>query len=382
MSLREIKQKQLPQKAKQMLAHFIRFNKEMNFDFSAPIVVACSGGLDSIALTHLLLMAGANVRLIHVDHGTRQEIRAERHLVRNFAHKYQIPMKSLKVELSLNDGNFEAQARKLRYDILKNDLENDELLVTGHHLDDCFEWSLLQQFKSQGKDIDLGIPYRNGRVYRPLFAFSKKHILKYAKLAKLTWLEDYSNEDIRFERNHIRKIVKESISSRWPGYLKHYCERMNRMKKIKQGLEDKNYKIIKRKWGILIKHHGCVDENLKKTILSQASTTRGKTYKQFNELEGLINSPRLGPLDFSGGIRVYAFGPYLAVVKKGCKLEFLNNKTTQIPEGVPFLSNNTNAKHSLKKTPLENSTLRKIFSEIKQPVHYSWRKAGKVLVWL
>lgn len=376
-----LKQSILPKEAALMLAHFKKFNLKMGLDLSKPLVIACSGGLDSMALAHLLIMSKAQVRLIHIDHGTRPEIADEIKLISDFARLYNVEFKSYSLKLSLNAGNFEAQARKQRYLILLKELVEGESLVTGHHLDDCFEWSLLQQFKSQAKDIDLGIPYRNGRIYRPLFAFSKKHLLKYANLVNLKWLEDHSNNDTRFERNHIRRMIKESIASRWPGYLKHYSERMNRMNSIKEGLAKKSYKVLKRKWGILIKHHGQVDEELKKIILSQAGTKRGKTFKQFNELESLLSKSSHGPLVFSGGIKVYAFGPYLAVVRNGMDIEFLDSNATQIPDRVPFLSNNTSAKHGLKKGPIQVASLNKIFSEIKQPVHYSWRKDGKVLVW-
>ncbi|MFG1558889.1 tRNA lysidine(34) synthetase TilS [Halobacteriovorax sp. FRX-2] len=369
-----------------MLSHFKKFNLEMGLDFDSPMAVACSGGVDSMVLAHLLVQAGAKkLRLLHIDHGTRKEIVEEVNLISSFAARYDLEFQSYKIEhLSLKTKNFESVARAKRYQLLLSNLRGNEILLTGHHLDDCFEWSLMQQFKSSAKHIDLGMPYRNGIIYRPLFAFSKNHILKYAKLSKIAWLEDSSNEDTRYERNFIRDLTKASIATRFPGYLKHYCNRMNRLKAIKdEQLDAHNFKVLRREWGILIKFDGVINEALEQVILSQSDSSKGKTHSQFEKLRSLIKSSSIGPLSFSGGLRVYNFKNHLAVVRKGQQMSF-SLKHSQIPEGVPFLSNNTSAKHSLKKCPIadRDGDLNKSFSQILLPVHYSWRKKGKVLVWL
>ncbi|EPZ51224.1 tRNA(Ile)-lysidine synthetase [Bacteriovorax sp. BAL6_X] len=369
-----------------MMSHFKKFNLEMGLDFDLPMAVSCSGGVDSMVLAHMLIHAGAkDLRLLHIDHGTRSEIKDEISLISNFAKRYDLEFKSYKVEqLSLKTKNFESVARKKRYQLLLSGLRENELLLTGHHLDDCFEWSLMQQFKSSAKHIDLGMPYRNGNIYRPLFAFSKNHILKYAKLTNLEWLEDRSNEDTRYERNFIRHLTKSSIAKRFPSYLKHYCNRMNRLKAIKdERAEIHHFKLLKREWGILIEFDGVINEDLEQLILSQSDSLKGKTHSQFEKLRSLIKSSSIGPLTFSGGVRVFNFKNHLAVVRKGQQMSF-SLKCSQIPEGIPFLSNNTSAKHSLKKCPIadRDGDLNKSFSQILLPVHYSWRKKGKVLVWL
>ncbi|MGI4992786.1 tRNA lysidine(34) synthetase TilS [Halobacteriovorax sp. GFR7] len=380
------KQKKSHSTTERMISHFKKFNLKMGLDLNSPMAVACSGGVDSMVLAHMLIQAGAeNLRLLHINHGTRKEIEEEVNLVSSFAKKYGLGFETYKVEqLSLKTKNFESVARAKRYQLLLSNLRGKEILLTGHHLDDCFEWSLMQQFKSSAKHIDLGMPYRNGIIYRPLFAFSKNHILKYAKLTNLEWLEDRSNEDTRYERNFIRDLTKNSIAKRFPGYLKHYCNRMNRLKAIKGDMaESHHFKVLRREWGILIEFDGVINEAIEQEVLSQSGSSKGKTHSQFEKLRSLIKTSSIGPLTFSGGLRVYNFKNHLAVVRKGQQMSFYRIRS-QIPEGVPFLSNNTSAKHSLKKCPIasRDGDLNKFFSQILLPVHYSWRKNGKVLVWL
>ncbi|MFG1546635.1 tRNA lysidine(34) synthetase TilS [Halobacteriovorax sp. FRX-3] len=380
------KQKKSHSLEAKMISHFKKFNVDMGLDLSRTMAVACSGGVDSMVLAHLLVQAGAKkLRLLHIDHGTRKEIEDEVELISSFANRHGLEFKTFKVEhLSLETRNFESIARQKRYQLLLSNLAAGELLLTGHHLDDCFEWSLMQQFKSSAKQIDLGMPYRNGNIYRPLFAFSKKQILMYAKLAKLEWLEDASNKDLRYERNFIRSLVTNQIAPRFPGHLKHYCNRMNKLKMIKKELSrGQDFKVIQRQWGVVISYNGEISEGIEQAILSQSHSSKGRTHSQFDKLRSLVKSSSIGPLSFSGGLRVFNFKNHLAVVKKGHKINFSINHS-QIPEGVPFLSNNTNTKHSLKICPIadRDGNLNKFFSEISLPVHYSWRKSGKVLVWL
>lgn len=365
-----------------MLKHFKDFNAHMGLklDASVRVAVAVSGGVDSIALVELLRLSGVrHIRLLHVDHGTRAQIADEVRLIKKLATKCGHKFTSLKLSLDLASSNFESLARTARYQALLANLASDEVLLTGHHLDDCFEWSLMQQLKSSAKAIDLGIPYRNGRIYRPLFAFSKKQVQSFARVMQLEWLEDASNKDVRFERNYIRDLVQNLIAPRYPQYIKHYCVRMNKLKKI--GVSNSKVTTRRRQWGELIVHNGIIGEELERKILSIGHLKRGKTREQFNKLAEMINNGKIGPLTFSGGLRVYVIGDFLAVVRDGHDLKF-SRTSSQIPEAVPFLSQVARAKDSLKKCPLDNASLQQAFSDLASPVHYSWRKAGKVLVWL
>ena len=84
----------------------------------------------------------------------------------------------------------------------------------------------MNKFKSSKADEVKGIAVRRGNKIRPLMCVTKKHIVKYANKAGLKWFEDNSNNDLRFERNYIRKMVS-LLEHRYPKILKNYVIKQN-----------------------------------------------------------------------------------------------------------------------------------------------------------
>ena len=78
--------------------------------------------------------------------------------------------------------NFELKARLERYKIFSK--YQDSLIVLGHHIDDSFEWSLMQKMKSSRLESTIGIPLYNKNYIRPLMCVTKKQIRRYAKILK------------------------------------------------------------------------------------------------------------------------------------------------------------------------------------------------------
>lgn len=197
------------------------------------VVVAVSGGVDSMFLLWLCdkwKEAGyiSSVRVLHFNHGTRQENHFEEKLVFDFCQKMGIVFASIPLKLS-NSSNFEFIAREERLEHGINFLNENELLLTAHHLNDSFEWALMQKFKSGSLKSCLGIPAKNGKIRRPLMCLSKVQILGLARKFSIPFADDPSNLDNRFERNYMRNIVIPSIKNRFPRYLEHYVEQSNQL---------------------------------------------------------------------------------------------------------------------------------------------------------
>lgn len=197
------------------------------------VAVAVSGGVDSMVLLWLASQwkqAGylQEVRALHFNHGTRVENSAEEDLVRIFCNKLGVPLHVEKLNLAFQS-NFEAKARDLRAKHARLFLQENELLLTAHHLDDSFEWSLMQRFKSGHPAAGLGIPVVNGPLRRPFMTLSKKQIIHLAERFEIPFLDDRSNLDTRFERNYIRQKVVPLIAKRFPQYLKHYISQSNQL---------------------------------------------------------------------------------------------------------------------------------------------------------
>lgn len=369
------------------------------------VVVGLSGGVDSVALAQfsfLLLESGAikSLEFIHIDHGTRPEIAFEKSYLKKWSSLLGVKFISYSVELDLTMSNFEAVARKVRYKIFAKHLNtkkinrNEALLLLGHHLDDSFEWHLMQSFKSSSLETGLGIPLLskiNGiRVFRPFLCVSKDQILRFAKEQQLIWFEDSSNRDLSYERNYIRNMIKENIAPRYPQYLKHYVYKSNLLarklgvsafdswtpKKAGQTIE----KVYKRPWGHILRCSDHLGEDVLPYIFKNSKTSRGKVASQFEKLREGFVSKKQGPYSFSGGVHVYIFGPYL-IITSYKNINLLNNGS-QIPDPVPFFSKSSK-KLTLKK-PISLFS-RQMNGLLDEKVHFtfSWRSPhGKVLFFI
>lgn len=187
--------------------------------------VAYSGGLDSsvllCALAALRARAGFRLRAIHIDHGLHQESRRWAAAARAQARRLQVPCQVLRLQIVRKRGeSLEAVARRERYRALRQRLGVDEALLTAHHQDDQFETLLLALMRGSGVR---GLAAMGGRgvlagvtLLRPLLPISRSQLEQYAGAAGLTWSEDPSNVDQRFDRNYLRRQILPPLRARWP----------------------------------------------------------------------------------------------------------------------------------------------------------------------
>lgn len=170
------------------------------------IVVAVSGGVDSVVLLNLFsgLHPHENMIIAHVNHGIRKESSNEAQFVETLAKKYGIELVSK--ELNLKKNSSEEEARDKRYAFLRKVASNfgATYLVLGHHADDQAETVLLKIFRGAGPASIWGMKEHNGILWRPLLEVAKDEIVKYAKENKLKYVVDPSNQDIRYSRNRVR----------------------------------------------------------------------------------------------------------------------------------------------------------------------------------
>lgn len=328
----------------EVFRHIHKFMKSVDHFRKPKVCVALSGGVDSVTLLYALKwielnLSGPKLSAHHINHGTRSQNSDEENFCRNLCKVLDIPFHSTKLELSLGQSNFENIARVARYRAFKENLPHDTLMALGQHIDDSFEWSLMQSFRSSNIKSTLGIPVNNGDFIRPFMCLTKAQILKLAKVLELRWLEDESNSDLRFDRNFIRDIVDQKISKRYPKVLKHYVNRSNEMAQS-YGLSsfskvscDMQSKVLKKTWkglGVCF-----ISRNYKSSfsglhnqvhdaICSLSQSSRGSLHKQVSKFIRLGESGKSGPLEFSGGVYGYhSKGCLFLVNRKGLK-EFEN----------------------------------------------------------
>jgi tRNA(Ile)-lysidine synthase len=183
--------------------------------------------MDSTVLLHLLdearrrAPAQLTLRAVHVDHGLQPAAVAFRRFCRSTARRWRLPLKVVAAEVQLAGGqSVEAAARIARYQALASVLRPGELLLTAQHADDQLETLLLALLRGAGPAGLAAMPqaaaFGSALLLRPLLTCDRAQLAAYAARHSLTWQEDPSNSQLRFDRNYLRARVLPALRERWP----------------------------------------------------------------------------------------------------------------------------------------------------------------------
>lgn len=181
------------------------------------VAVACSGGVDSMTLTHLAagwcLNTARRMTALIVDHGLRPESQREAEETRRYLAAHAIPAEILSWKGEKPVSNVSEAAREARYTLLTGwcNVHGVSHLLTAHHRDDQAETFLLRLGRGSGLDGLAGIPFmrREAGVWitRPLLPWPKTELAAYAGSHGISWMEDASNQTPRYARNRIRHVL-------------------------------------------------------------------------------------------------------------------------------------------------------------------------------
>lgn len=175
------------------------------------VVLAVSGGADSMALTHFMAVNYPQYDYIvaHVNHGLRPEAKDEELLVAEFARQLNLDFVSVEVnvaaEARLRRKGLEETGREVRYDFFRS--LNRDIILTAHHRDDRAESILLHLIRGSGIAGLRGIIPLTNKIGRPFLSVSKEEILTYCADHSIAFSTDLSNEDITYRRNKVRHQV-------------------------------------------------------------------------------------------------------------------------------------------------------------------------------
>ena len=185
------------------------------------IALGLSGGVDSIALFHLLVTkykeSYKELVAFHINHGLREQSYEEAEFVENFVKNYNV--KFYKKELNMKDlirdshTSEEMLARKLRYEAFEemSSLEGGVKLITAHHKNDQVENILMRLLSGRSMDYNLMIEEKTTigklEVYRPLLNVLKIDLEQYADKNDLKYYVDSTNFDTDYTRNNIRHNI-------------------------------------------------------------------------------------------------------------------------------------------------------------------------------
>ena len=183
--------------------------------------LAYSGGVDSRVLLHLLSQLNLPVRAVYVDHGLQADSKNWAEHCRQTCAQLKIPFTTVSVDATAQHGESpEAAARRARYQALAALVEVNDCLLTAQHADDQAETFLLQLMRGAGAAGLSAMPFvqtfHQGWMMRPLLEFSRQNILDIARTENLSWIDDPSNADERFDRNYLRQTILPVLTKRWP----------------------------------------------------------------------------------------------------------------------------------------------------------------------
>jgi tRNA(Ile)-lysidine synthase len=182
------------------------------------VLVALSGGLDSVALLHLLRFHPPVRRLritaAHLDHRMREGSVADARWTAGLARAWQVPLVS---EIAQPVPSGETEARDARYAFLRRVAAERDIrrIATAHHADDQAETVLFRLLRGSGGLH--GIPERRGLIVRPLLPFRRSDIEVYATRWRLGWRLDPTNIELDRSRNRIRHIALPALERAMPG---------------------------------------------------------------------------------------------------------------------------------------------------------------------
>ena len=254
--------------------------KENLFSPRDRLLVAVSGGVDSVVLCELCKQAGYDFTIAHCNFQLRgEESERDEQFVRSLGKKYEVEVMIKKFETenyaSENKLSIQEAARELRYgwfDELVRSRESgvgsqgSELrtmrskLLTAHHADDNAETVLMNFLRGTGLHGLTGIPVNYDHIKRPLLPFTKTEITQFAKENHIEFVEDSSNQSNKYTRNLFRNEIIPAISKAYPQVKDNLVDNINRFKEIerlyKLSVGEIKKKLIRRKrneWHIPVK---------------------------------------------------------------------------------------------------------------------------------
>ena len=292
--------------------------KEHLFSPKDKLLLAVSGGVDSVVLCELCKQAGYDFTIAHCNFQLRgEESERDEKFVRQLGEKHKVAIKVKKFETEKfaqeNKMSIQEAARVLRYEWFgvlvdssefgvgkyEHDSRLPTFLLTAHHGDDNIETLLMNFFRGTGLHGLTGIPISGpstalAYIKRPLLPFSKKELIVFAKENKLQFVEDSSNLSSKYTRNFFRNEIIPAISKVYPQVNENLTENINRFKEIeklyKLSISDIKKKLVKEKgseWHIPVKQLMGYNN---RALIYEIISDFGFTEKQIDEVLKLAES--------------------------------------------------------------------------------------------
>lgn len=208
-------------------------------------LIAISGGLDSIVLSHLCLKAKIPMEWAHCNFQLRgAESDRDEQFVRQLAQSWNVPLHVKRFDtIALSQAKqiaIQEAARSLRYEWFDALLSTHTALswvLTAHHREDLAETIAMNFFRGTGLKGLMGIPAKNGSILRPLLSVSKNELALYATKNQLQFVEDSSNLKEDYTRNYFRHTLFPAIEKVYPQVIENLVANSRRLEQANELLQ-------------------------------------------------------------------------------------------------------------------------------------------------
>ncbi|MGZ3594084.1 MAG: tRNA lysidine(34) synthetase TilS [Syntrophales bacterium] len=288
-------------------------------DHEEKVVVAVSGGPDSIALLKVLEMLSHEYRLTlivaHLNHGLREDAPSEERFVRKMAQDMGLLFESKSLDVAslrkVSGKCMEDTSREARYDFL-NDVAKKHgarKIALGHHMNDQTETVLMNFLRGSGPSGLKGmLTSRDSRYIRPLLAATRDEITSFLASHGLPFVTDASNADQRYLRNRIRHALVPELKARYNPNLDEGIRSMAEIMRVENEYMKMATDKVLLAWGItsgdsefririsdFLEYHEAIQRRIMKHLLEWLSPHgKGIGFRHINAALELIRSDRPG----------------------------------------------------------------------------------------
>lgn len=217
---------------------------QLNFlNNNQKVIIALSGGLDSVVLLNILskILPYNNLTAIYINHKLQDSADSWEKFNAKIANEYNIKFYCYTINiLKTKSASIEKLARDARYTVFESLVNEDNIfLATAHHLNDQAETFLLQLSRKSGPKGLSCMPkakrFSKGWHIRPLLNISKQELTNHAVAHDLKWVEDITNQQLKYDRNYIRHKIIPVFEQRWPKIIENiaksaeYCANLEQL---------------------------------------------------------------------------------------------------------------------------------------------------------
>ena len=308
-----------------------RFIEEKDlFNLQDKVLVALSGGADSVALLRILLSLGYTCECAHCNFHLRGwESDRDESFVRQLCEEHSIPLHITHFDTSAyakeHHLSIEMAARELRYEWFEQIRKKIGALViaVAHHRDDSVETFLLNLMRGAGINGMKGIPVKNGYIVRPLLSVSREGILDYLQAINQGYVTDSTNLEDEYMRNKIRLNILPLMKEVNPAVMETIQETTFRLSEVASIYQQDRMEAIAHKVTFLspelfrISLADILEDVAPISLLHEVLSPKGFNASQIRDIYRSLSSSQSGKRFFTTEWEVLRDREYLWIQKRG-----------------------------------------------------------------